>query len=155
MPRRLRLVPLLLLLAVPVWAEEPVQGPVNRPPCRKVIDAVNHEVSVREGRPASSREVARKLGTEEPWVLRCMTAYGRVPSHPERLSDGARENFARAMEEGRPMELDENTREMTYEDNERRMKQEAQEIQKQKKKLEQQKKLFDKSSNPFETAPNY
>lgn len=131
----------LAALAIPSAAE------ATRPSCQQVIREVNREVTARRGRQASPLAVARTLGTEEEWVLRCMEAYGRVPGRKIKRDADEREAFERALEEGRPIERTEDTAHLSYE-KEQRLRQERKE-RRQRQREEQEKKEFDYSSDPF------
>jgi len=109
------------------------------------MSVVNREVFAREGRSASSRAVAKKMGIERSWVLRCMEAYGRVPSDRAHLSDADREAFERATEEGRPVRIEEDTAELSYEKQEKHRVEKAEQRARQKKLAEQKK--FDESAD--------
>lgn len=142
---------LFAALVVCVWTgrsaaqEDAPAAPVNRPPCRKVLDEVNKEVNAREGRPASPRAVAHAMGIEPEWVLRCMDAYGRVPAERSRISAADREAFERALEEGRPVEVSDEQRELRYQKDEH-LKVERQEMRQRRKQLEKEKE-FDESAD--------
>jgi hypothetical protein len=133
---------LIPALAVPSAAQ------VSRPPCRDVLSQVNKEVNAHDGRPASALAVAKKLGTEPEWVRRCMAAYGRVPSQRSRMSDSDREAFERAVEEGRPIEVDEDNEHLRY-DRLQEQRLERQELRARQKKLREERE-FDQSSMGFD-----
>jgi hypothetical protein len=144
------LIPLSVWLLVPA-ATRAGDDDFSRPPCRTVMREVNREVSAREGHHASPRMVARTLGTEPEWVLRCMEAYGRLPSARGRLSRTDREALDRAVEEGRPLKIDEQDPEPRYEQRSRQ-RVERQELRERRRRLAQEKE-FQNSSDPFSDAP--
>ena len=106
---------------------------------------MNKEINAREGRPASPRAVGKTLKTEPEWVMRCMEAYGRVPSERSRIADSDREALERAMEEGRAIEPDED--DVARHDEERQKTREIRELKARQKKLAEQQREFDESGD--------
>jgi hypothetical protein len=149
----IKALPLFVALAAGA-AASPVAAQVSRPDCGRVLAEVNKEVNAREGRPASSREVAQAMGIETAWVLRCMEAYGRVPARRRRLNDADREAFERAIEEGRPVELSDDQRELRFEDEER-LRTERQEIRERRKRLAQEKEIDESSDFAFPGSSDF
>jgi len=66
---------LILLLGLPG-----LSSAGDKPPCAKVISAVNRNIAKRKGAPAGSAAVAKEIGSDVAWVERCMRAYGRIPA---------------------------------------------------------------------------
>jgi Skp family chaperone for outer membrane proteins len=143
----------LVVVVLPLATAPPAAAQMARPPCRKVIGAVNREVAARHGRPASPYAVARELGAEPEWVQRCMQAYGRVPARVVPQSEEDKEVFERALEEGRPMQLDIDKAELRYQKQERQ-RVERKEQRERRRKLREEKE-FDQSSDPFYPVPEY
>jgi hypothetical protein len=131
-----------VLLAVPVAA-----AAQNRPTCQQVIREVNREVNDHHGRHASPLAVARTLGTDEEWVLRCMQAHGRKPARQTRRSDDDREAFERALEEGRPVMTSDENAELRY-DKAQELRLERRERRERQKAMEEHRKFYE-SDDPF------
>ena len=147
---RLLLLLLALLVAVPVT---PAAAQSERPPCNKVISAVNREIGRRGGNAASPRAVARTLGTEPGWVRRCMAAYGRQPARRHRVSDEEREALERAFEEGRDVQLDEETVEYSWE-RKRELQIERKELRDHQREMQERKEFY-QSDDPFYDMSEY
>jgi hypothetical protein len=115
MVRRLFLPAIATLAVFGLLAAEPVTAQSNRPSCATVMRQVNRQVTEGQGQPVRPRVVARILDTDPLWVRRCMAAYGRVPSQRAATSAEEREAVEMAMEEGRPVELDWENRDLAWE----------------------------------------
>lgn len=145
---------LILLLAVlAMTPAAPARAQSERPPCTKVISEVNREINNRAGNAASPRAVARRLGTESGWVRRCMQAYGRQPARRQRMSDEERESLERAFEEGRDVELDEESSEYSWE-RKRELQIERKELREHERELAKRKEL-NKGEDPFYDMSEY
>jgi hypothetical protein len=124
-----------------------------RPPCSKVNSEVNRNVRARGGMPAGVAAVAKRLGTDQLWVERCMEVYGRVPAGGYRMNDFERERLEEALESGDPLfddpedigeELEEG---LLAEPNRRKLRPAEREMKRQDR--------YERKVNPFEGDNKY
>ena len=144
----------LFVIAVGLVAPGPLVAQSARPSCVTVIRQVNRQVTENRGQPARPRVVARMLGTDPAWVRRCMAAYGRVPAGRSVISDEDREALEFALEEGRPIDLGEDSDELRYDRrreliNERRAQRARRRLFAQDKERERRQRAFDAGSDTF------
>lgn len=142
------------MIAVGLVAPGPLMAQSARPSCPTVIRQVNRQVTDNRGQPAHPRVIARVLGTDPAWVRRCMAAYGRVPGGHSDISDEDREAMEFALEEGRPLELDEDSEDLRYDQRrelivERRAQRARRRLYAQDKERERRQRAFDAGSDTF------
>lgn len=150
MPRRLLLAAIAALGVSGLLAAERAFAQSSRPSCATVMRQVNRQVTQGQGKPARPRVVARILDTDPLWVRRCMAAYGRVPPQRGASSAEEREAVEMAMEEGRPVELDWENRDLGWE-NQRQLKLEGSQ-QRLRRKLLAEDKAREKRQHAFDTG---
>ena len=79
--------------------EEHAAAQARRVPCTEVMSKVHRQVRLSRGRAADISDVAKQLGTNVPWVERCMLSYGQRAERPGHETAEAREERLESFEE--------------------------------------------------------
>jgi hypothetical protein len=74
-----------------------VQG--RRVPCTAVMSKVHRQTRLSRGRGADISAIAKQLGTNVPWVERCMLSFGARAQRPGHETAEAREERLESFEE--------------------------------------------------------